>query len=243
MADKFKQRSTQSEWLDRPGIPQKLLEQNLRELDFLNRWFGGHQISLAGLKKLATDKSRLYRLADLGCGSGDLLKYLAKWARKNGLLLKHTGIDKNPGAIAYLKKHCSGFPEIEGMVCDYKDFLNGKQPVDIIHASLFCHHLSDNELVGFFRQTNAVAKMGFIVSDLQRNRFAYYGARLLTVLLNGSKLSKNDGPLSVLRAFKQSELELLLKEAGVKNYQIQRRGFFRFLIVGGQNFNLQNGSK
>jgi SAM-dependent methyltransferase len=242
MPNKFKQRSTLSEWLDTTGIPAELLEQNLRELDFLNRSFGGHSISLEGLKMLATDKNRLYRLVDLGCGSGDVLKYIARWARKNGYLLQHTGVDQNPDAIEYLKKHCRKYPEIEGVLSGYKAFLEKNKPVDLIHCSLFCHHLKDDELLWLFRKMNAVAQLGFIINDLQRNPFAYYGAKLMTRLLNGSPLSKNDGPISVLRGFKRDELDLLLKQAGVKRYVIHRRPGFRFLIVAGRAFETGNGN-
>jgi hypothetical protein len=168
---------------------------------------------------------------------------MARWARKNGYLLKHTGVDQNPGAIKYLKKHCGKYPEIDGIVSDYKAFLQEDKPVDIIHCSLFCHHLKDEELLGLFRKMNAVAQSGFIVNDLQRNPFAYYGAKLMTRLLNGSPLSKNDGPISVLRGFKRHELDLLLKKAGVKKYVIRRRPGFRFLIVAGRALEAGNGNK
>ena len=241
MTDRFDHRSSQSEMLDTPDIPKDLLEQNLRELDFLNRWLNGHAISMEGLKKLVKDKKSSYRVIDIGCGSGDVLKLMARWARKHGFSIQLTGIDKNPDAIEFLRKHCGSYPEIDGIACGYADFLKQEHPVDIIHASLFCHHLPDEELVGFFRKVNAIAQNGFIVNDLQRTPLAYYGAKLMTGLLNGSSLSKNDGPISVLRAFKQYELEQLLKRAGVRNFTICRRWPFRFLVIGGQRY--QHGRK
>ena len=44
--------------MDAPGIPASLLHHNLGELDFLNRHFGGHSISLEGLKLLITDRDK-----------------------------------------------------------------------------------------------------------------------------------------------------------------------------------------
>lgn len=234
MTNKFDKRSSQDELLDSPDVPVELLIQNLQELDFLNRTTGGHAISLEGLKTLINDKNRIYHIVDLGCGSGDWLRYIADWACKNSVQVRLTGVDKNRNAIQYLKSKSAGYPEIEGLTADYSEIL-GKVPVDVIHCSLFCHHLNDKELVELLGKMNAVAAAGFVINDLQRNPMAYYGAKAFTQLFGGSPLSKHDGPVSVLRGFKKKELELLFMQAGVDNYRIVSRPFFRFLIVGKQH--------
>ncbi len=123
----FKQRSKQKELMDDPEIPAALLHKNLRELDMLNRHLGGHAISLAGIKELMSDRSKLYHIVDLGCGSGDVLKYIARWARANQFRVKLTGIDNNPQAIKYLEEQSAAFPEISGVVADYTRFLEKPQ--------------------------------------------------------------------------------------------------------------------
>jgi hypothetical protein len=75
-------------------------------------------------------------------------------------------------------------------------------------------------------------KAGFVINDLQRHWLAYYGVHVITHLLNGSVLAKNDGPVSILRAFKLEELNSLLQNAQAKNYSIKRKWAFRYLIVG-----------
>ena len=204
---------------------------NLRELDFLNRVTGGHAISLEGIKKLLTVKSRVYHIVDLGCGSGDLMRFVAEWAKKEGFKIQLTGVDKNADAIRYLKLKSSTFPEIQYFTGDYREFLNHSR-VDIFHCALFCHHLTDEELVELLRHMNTAAELGFVINDLQRNRFAYYGAKMMTTILGGSSLSKHDGPVSVLRGFNKKELKLILKEAGVANYHVLHRPFFRLLAIG-----------
>lgn len=235
MWSKFKQRSAQEELLDSPDIPAGLLVKNLRELDFLNRNTGGHAVSLEGIKMLIKDKSRSYHIADLGCGSGDTLRYVAKWARKNGYKVKLTGVDINPDAIQYLRKMSSGYSEIEGHAGDYREFLAHSQ-VDVFHCALFCHHLNNEELAELFGHMNSSAGMGFVINDLKRSPLAYYGAKIFTAVFRGSPLSRHDGPLSVLRGFKKKELELLFKQAGVNRYRILRRQLYRYLIVGDNSF-------
>ena len=232
MTDKFTHRSNEKELLDEANIPHGLLFKNLKELDILNRTTGGHAISIKGIRQLVTDYRKTYHIVDFGCGSGDALMAIADWAKSNKYNVQLTGIDKNPEVIGYLKKHCAGYPGITGIATDYKDYINENQSIDIVHCSLFCHHLNDDELVRLFTFFRENAKTGFIINDLQRRWLAYYSAWFFTRLLNGTVLSKNDGPVSVLRGFKPGELEQLLSKAGITNYSIRKKWLFRYLIVG-----------
>lgn len=229
---KFSQRSYELELLDAPDIPKKLLFRNLRELDIVNRLLGGHAITLSGIKKLVTDKNKIYHIIDIGCGGGDAMKQIAKWAQKNNYKVKLTGVDMNSDCIDFMKDSCKEFSEIDGVVMDYRDYLKTNTSVDIIHCSLFCHHLKDDELTELFQFMNKYACVGFVINDLQRHWFAYYSIKFLTRLLNGSSLVQNDAPLSVLRGFRKNELENLLKKSDVKNVSINWKWAFRYLILG-----------
>lgn len=227
----FKVRSNQVEMMDAPDIPVKLLHKNLGELDFLNRYLGGHSISIEGIKRLMVDRQKEYHIVDLGCGSGDVLKYMARWARTNQYRVKLTGVDRNSEAIQYMVNNCSEYPEINGVVSDYMDYLGTNPTIDIVHCSLFCHHLNNQELLALFRNLKSYASDGFVINDLHRSSIAYYSVWFLTRLLNGTVLSKHDGPISVLRAFKSEELEKLLLQANLKEVFIQWRWAFRYLVV------------
>jgi len=232
MPNKFTHRSNEKELLDELDIPHWLLYKNLRELDILNRTTGGHAISLKGIRQLITDHQKTYHIVDLGCGSGDFLKAIADWSQRNNFNVRLTGVDMNTDAIEYLKIHCADYPEINGFVADFQNYLNENESIDIVHCSLFCHHLNDNELICLFTYFRQHVKTGFIINDLQRYWLAYYSAWLFTRLLNGTKLAKNDGPVSVLRGFKPEELTGLLNKAGIRNFTIQKEWLFRILIVG-----------
>ncbi|MGZ4034816.1 MAG: methyltransferase domain-containing protein [Bacteroidia bacterium] len=231
MPTKFSQRSYQSELLDAPDIPKELLFQNLRELDVVNRTLGGHAITISGIKKLLSDKNKVYHIIDIGCGGGDAMKQIAKWARSNAYKVKLTGVDMNPDCIDFMKSACKDFPEIDGVTMDYRDYLKTNNEVDVVHSSLFCHHLKDNELIELFEYMNKYARVGFIINDLQRHWFAYYSIKFLTRLLNGSSLVKNDAPLSVLRGFRKNELHNLLESSGLKNVSVKWKWAFRYLVL------------
>lgn len=232
---KFKYRSDEKELLDETNIQRDLLFKNLRELDILNRSTNGHAISLNGIKRLITDHTKIYRVVDLGCGSGDSLRAMADWARENHFKVQLVGVDRNADVIEYLKNHSRTYPEISSITADYQEFIDRHSFVDIVHCSLFCHHLNDEELIRLFTFFSEKVTTGFVINDLQRNWMAYYGAWFFTRLLNGTSLAKNDGPISVLRAFRASELRQLLKKANIRNYSIQKKRLFRFLIVAKTN--------
>ncbi|GAB2642014.1 hypothetical protein GCM10027035_39930 [Emticicia sediminis] len=56
----FKTRSYQAELLDNEDIPTEDLYQNLRELDFINRYLGGHSVILDGIKYFIYLKQIIY---------------------------------------------------------------------------------------------------------------------------------------------------------------------------------------
>lgn len=237
MPTKFSQRSYELELLDAPNIPKELLFKNLRELDVVNRLLGGHTITLSGIKNLITDKNKVYRIVDIGCGGGDAMKQIAKWTKKNNFKVELIGVDMNADAIAFMKDECSEFSNITGIVIDYRDYLKSNTDIDIVHCSLFCHHLKDDELIELFQYLNGHAKVGFVINDLQRHWFAYYSIKFLTRLLNGSTLVKNDAPLSVLRGFRKEELNNLLINAKVVDFSIKWKWAFRYLTI--KNFNTE----
>jgi len=91
----LKQRSYQKELLDNDSIPFKDIQQNMKELNTVNIYLGGHAISIGGIKKLLplckADQPVL--VCEIGCGGGDNLKAIEKWCRVNSIKVSFIGID------------------------------------------------------------------------------------------------------------------------------------------------------
>jgi SAM-dependent methyltransferase len=227
----FKSRSNQKELLDQEEIPAEDLYQNLRELDFINRWLGGYAVSFAALKKIVPPCStgRSYTLVDIGCGGGDTLKRISRWARHTGLQLDLYGIDIKPVCIDYARSNVKN-EQVRFICDDYRNFFKHIPQADIIHACLFCHHLSENELVDLIRfaLTN---KSTLVINDLERNPIAYYSIQWLTRLFSGSYLVKNDAPLSVLRGFKKKEWKSIIEKSGAARYSVYNKWAFRHEVI------------
>lgn len=227
----FSQRSYQSELLDEPGIPFADIQRNMQELNRINTLLGGHRITIKGLEILLRDrpKTTMYHVLEIGCGDGNNLRVLKKWAAKNGYRLQLHGVDYNAACIEYARQ----IKENEGIFftcADYREYEMRPRP-QVIFSSLFCHHFTDEQLKEQLRWMSTRASIGFFINDLHRHRFAYYSISLLTRLFSKSYLVKNDAPLSVLRGFRKREWQQILEQAGIANAACQWKWAFRWLIT------------
>lgn len=224
----FKGRCADKELLDQDEIPDVDLFQNLKELDVINRLLGGYSITLNALKKIIkTNQS--YTLIDIGSGGGDTLKTISQWSRNKGLTLSLYGLDLKTACVAYANTNKPN-ADIQFICDDYRNIGQHLPTVDIIHASLFCHHLSDEEIVGlilFAREIQAT----LVINDLERNRLAYYAIKLLTSCFSNSYLVKNDAPLSVRRGFKLKDWKAILQRANCTSYSLQYKWAFRHQLI------------
>ena len=80
----LQQRSYKKELLDGDAIPFKDIERNMHELNVINTCLGGHRITVNGLKRLLEDQtfSKPFVVVEIGCGGGDNLRVLKRWAQK-----------------------------------------------------------------------------------------------------------------------------------------------------------------
>ena len=221
-------RSCKKELLDNDAIPFDDIRVNMRELNIINSWLGGHAITISGFKRLLGHRSSIH-ICEIGCGDGNNLYILYKWCKKNNVEFRSTGIDIKPECIDTAKKEYS-IPGSEWLVQDYKKVQFANRP-DIIFSSLFCHHFTGEELIPQLKWMQQNSTVGFFINDLQRNWFAYHSIKLITRTFSSSYLVRNDAPLSVARGFHKNEWTQLLREAGVKNYSIGWKWAFRYLIT------------
>lgn len=229
-----KSRSETKELLDNDFIPKLDLYQNLKELNFINTWLGGHNVTLKGFNQFNFEKGKTYTIIDIGCGGGDNLIILAKWARKNGLTFKLIGVDLKEDCITYAIQQCEYYKEISFINSDYRDLPNLNIEFDIALACLFTHHLNSIEISNLLKWCNANAKLGFIINDLHRHFLAYHSIAWLTAIFSKSYLVKNDAKLSVARGFVKADWEQILLQTNTskQNVNVKWARAFRWLVIG-----------
>ncbi|MCI4669431.1 MAG: methyltransferase domain-containing protein [Bacteroidia bacterium] len=230
----FKYRSEEEELMDDLDCSGEVVDQTLRELEIINRLLGGNYVTLRGLDSLFKKhslKGQKVRIADLGCGGGDMLVLVAKWARRKNLSVELIGIDANPHIIAFARENTVEYPEITYLVQDIfsKEFEEGSY--DLVITSLFTHHFNEEQLVNLFSSIKKLSRYGFVNNDLHRHWFAYYSIKMLTRFFSKSEMVRYDAPLSVLRGFRKGELADILMQAGIKSFRLRWMWAFRWQLI------------
>lgn len=228
----FSKRSSDIEIMDDLSCSGEVVDQSLRELEKINKLLGGNYVTIDGINTLLkNEKGSVIKIADLGCGSGDILRLIKKWARKKNVNVQLTGIDANSSIIAYASTHTPAEFQIHYEAINIFSQHFRYQMFDIVVGTLFFHHFSNEQLISFFSQLKDQSKIGFIINDIHRHWFAYHSIKWLTQLFSKSPMVKSDAPLSVLRAFKKNELKQILKSAGIDNYTIRWMWAFRWQVI------------
>jgi 2-polyprenyl-3-methyl-5-hydroxy-6-metoxy-1,4-benzoquinol methylase len=211
----------------------RVLDRTLIELEVINKWLGGNQVTIDAVAQLLKfwKKEKEVTIADLGCGGGDMLRIIDDWAKKENFKVKLVGIDANPHIIEFARKNLTGYPHIELRTMNIfsRDF--EREKFDIVLGTLFYHHFTNEELIKFFGLLKQHAKLGFAINDIHRHWLAYYSIKFLTSAFSKSDMVKYDAPLSVLRSFKRRELTEILQAADINKFVVAWRWAFRWQVI------------
>lgn len=233
MGTLFEHRSHEAELMDDLNSSGQVIDQTLKELDTINRWLGGDHVTLNGISKLLERHTSptMVHILDIGCGGGDILMKICRWARIQKIAIRLTGIDANPNIIEYARENTREFPEISYKALNIFSPEFKEIKCDIVTATLFTHHFTTEELNKLFSQLRHQASMGMVINDLHRHWFAYHSIKLLTRLFSQSEMVRNDAALSVLRSFRKQELMQLLKSCRIQDYSLKWYWAFRWQII------------
>jgi len=186
----------------------------LRSLEQINRWLLGYRPTLAWLKRLPLEFTDPLHIVDVGCGGGDLLRQIARWARKRGIAVQLTGIDLNPYAARAAAESTPrelGIAWVTGNALEYRP----EKPVDIVVSSLMAHHLEDEEIIALLRWMEANAQVGWFINELERSERSCRMFALLERITGWHRFVRHDGPVSFRRAFRDEDWVRLLAAAGI----------------------------
>src|SRR5262249_619159 len=212
-------RADEPEALD-VGVPPEEALASLADLRFVNRWLGNRgRFAAAALPFLAA--SGRPRLLDVGCGCGDVPLQLR---RALGGRLAAVGAD-----IKLLHLQAAP-PELLRVAADVRALPFAPGTFDVVTASLFLHHFDQSELPTVLRALYALARRALVVNDLRRARIPYAFGRVAFPLIFRSKVSVEDGLISIRSSFREDELRAAFAAAGVPSVRIERSWPYRLLV-------------
>lgn len=205
-----------NELLDGPlDDPQELMV-NLSEMALANRLLLSNRSVMRHIGRLLADvpRDQTATILDVAAGAGGLSRAIEGWARRQRRRVDLLASDVDRMVIDVARSMLGQSP-VQLIRHDALRMPFGDQSIDIVTCAFSLHHFAPSDVVTLLREMARVARRGVIVSDLRRSFGGYWGARLLA-LGTWNRLSRHDGPLSVLRAYTPEEARALAEAAGVQ---------------------------
>ncbi|SDK09996.1 Methyltransferase domain-containing protein [Pedobacter sp. ok626] len=224
-------RSDAPELMDDFLMEGDILTDALDKIASINRLLGGNKVTLQGVKWLLKSKP-VYRseisILDVGCGNGDMLRTLAKYAKRKRLKIKLVGMDANYFSIKHAEQLSTKYPNISYVCADIFEEIKQERLYDVILCTLTLHHFKDDEIITLMNGLEEQSALGIVVNDLHRNALAYYLFVCICFIFRLNHMSRNDGLVSILRGFRRQELHDFSKQLSFKNYILKWKWAFRY---------------
>lgn len=194
----------------------------LHLLGKINRWLGGFKATKGAFNRL---KNAPKSILEVGCGGGHLCKKMSYWFPHANI----TGIDINRAAVMEAQKYLQVHNErvkIEEQEDKNLKYADGQ--FDIVTTILVCHHMNDQELVDFLKESYRICSSAVIINDLHRHLLAYAGFALIAPFAFPNRLIWQDGRLSIKRSFRKKDWIHILNMAGFQKHQYELRWNWAF---------------
>ena len=206
-----------AELLDTDAGSADEVRASLRDLDRINRWFGGVRTTARMLRRVAKCySSKRLSVLDVAAASSRVVE-LAK---------EHAGVDVDVTRLDRAESHFEGRAGVVGDALRLP-FQDGA--FDLVHSCLFLHHLRAPEAALFLQDSLRVARIAVLVNDLRRSQLHWLSVKAASPVLF-SRITQHDAPASVKRAYIRGELVEIAETTGAR-WEMRNSFFFRFAMI------------
>jgi 2-polyprenyl-3-methyl-5-hydroxy-6-metoxy-1,4-benzoquinol methylase len=192
------------ELMDRPDCDARLLDNTYRQFGLVNRALSGWRRLYIREIRPTLARAAQATLLDIGSGGGDLAYLLARWARRDGLDLRITGIDPDSRAAAFAR----GRPPLATVAfrqAHSADLVREGNSFDFVISNHVLHHLPDGEIHQLLSDSAALAGRKVLHNDLRRSPAAYALFSAAALPFRHSYI-RADGLTSIRRSYTSAEL-------------------------------------
>ena len=226
------ERIYEEELLDAGEGTDEDVARSLSDLRRINRFLGGRRVVIRAVLSLLKDsRPKQLSLLDVGTGSADVPMAVANACRMRGIDPFIAAVDLSERNLRVSRAHLGVSSDIHFVRADSLSLPFAARSFDFVTASLFLHHFRDDDVVRLLADFGRIARRAVIVNDLIRNLVPYYFTRLAGPILAASFLTRNDGPVSVLRGFTTREMNELARRAGLKVRETKRMFPYRLSMI------------
>ena len=230
----FKTRSYKLERIDTGDYTPEEYERFLREIRFINRFVGDvWALRKTLLREIEKTDLQTFSVLDVGAGSGELLRVIAKFSRKQKRKANLFGLELNARAAGAILKESKLFDEIRAVRGNALNLPFADKSFDYTICSLFTHHFTDDKVIEILSEMSRVSRRKIYVIDLHRNETAYRYYKIFCTVFRISPLVREDGSLSILRSFVPQELEKLGRKANLTEISVTEHFPSRLVLRAG----------
>ncbi|HEY1242394.1 MAG TPA: methyltransferase domain-containing protein [Bryobacteraceae bacterium] len=187
------QQSSETEILDRGGVPEDQVERAYRDLVGIHRFLGDTRAIISAARRSPV---RVRRILDIGCASGGVLRHI-----QTRLGIEAIGVDLNPPARSDVP-----FPIVRA------DAIRDPLPAaDLAFSMYMVHHLPPSDIAALIRNVGQSCRR-LILLDLVRHPLPLALFRLFVAPLV-SPIVVADGCVSIRRSYTPDELSRIARDA------------------------------
>ncbi len=221
-----------AEWMDRTDNTAEVLRPALADLARVNRLLGGRRALLGALRPYLADvpSGGTFDLLDIGTGGADLPAAVVRAARRAGRRVRIVAVDVDPVVSRLAEEGCRRIPEVTVLRADARRLPFRAGSFDVVTASLFLHHFRHDDVVALLRGFRGLARRAVVVNDLERSLVPWALFSIASRLTLRHPMTRNDGPLSILRGFTAEELHAAAAEAGAPGACVANRFPYRLVL-------------
>lgn len=202
-----------AETLDDPHAEPSVVVASLRDIARINRVFGNAATAARRLAEFWRDvpPGATLTLLDVGTGSGDIPRRVARQAARCGITLRLVGIEQH--AVAARVARQPG--DLAAVLAVGGDLPFRSGAVDLVLCAKLLHHLPGERGTRLIAELARVARRGVVVVDIRRSVWAAAGFWLAAMAMRLHPATRRDGVISVFRGFTAGELRRVCAAAGV----------------------------
>jgi hypothetical protein len=212
------------ELLDHDAGSAEEIAGSLRDLQRINRWFGGVGTTFALIRQIAgaTGLKRL-SLLEVAAASGDVPRDARARLASSGIHLEITLLDR--AAAHLINGAAQRAVAADALALPFRD-----ASFDLVGCGLFAHHLSPEQVISFVNEALRVARTAVLINDLIRHPL-HLAAVYAGLPLYRSRLTRHDAPASVRQAYTLEEMRGFLNRTRAARVEISRHYLFRMGVI------------
>lgn len=211
--------------MDEPGCDRDALFRTYADFPSVNRVVGGWWLTyLTRLRPRFTGP--VHTVLDIGAGGGDVARDLIRWAADDGVRLDITAIDPDPRAAAYVDT----LPPVDGFryrQTSSTELADEGARFDFVVSNHVLHHLSAAEFGTILADSERIARIAVVHSDIRRSSAAYVLFAAFTAARFRTSFIREDGLTSIRRSYRADELRRLAPPG----WEVLQQAPFRLLLL------------